>query len=301
MSYVSRYLEPALVERLNHLQLSARRVVEGTTTGLHKSPLKGASIEFRQHRFYVAGDDPRRLDWRVLGRTDRPYIKEYDQETNLRCLLLLDASGSMGYAGGGSGESKFDYACRLAASMAYLMLANTESVGLGLFGAGISRWVAPHAGTGQLSRIIETLERATPRGASAPEKAMNAAADRLGRRSLVILISDCFAPVKTFSTGLARLSHDRHEVMVLRVLDPDETSFPFKTWTQFRGIEGESPQSVDPALMRRTYLDNFGNHRRDLEEGCRRLGAQFAHFPTDVPLLDSLTAFLRRRERSTGR
>src|SRR5687768_15535655 len=131
MGFVTRYLEPALVERLNHLQVSARSVVEGATTGAHRSPLKGASVEFRQHRFYTPGDEPRRLDWRVLGRTDRPYIKEYDEETNLRCLLMLDESGSMAYGGGkgepaagagaaagGEAASKFDYAAKLVASLA---------------------------------------------------------------------------------------------------------------------------------------------------------------------------------------
>src|SRR5438105_10391308 len=127
MPPVSRLLEPAVVERLNQLSLSARRVVEGNTAGLHRSPLKGASIEFRQHRFYTPGDDPRRLDWRVLGRTDRPYIKEYDEETNLRCLLLLDRSGSMAYRGSKSEFSKFDYAAKLTASLAYLMLGQTEA------------------------------------------------------------------------------------------------------------------------------------------------------------------------------
>src|SRR3954471_18105453 len=121
MNFVSRFLDAALLERLNHLQLSARSVVEGTISGAHRSTLKGTSVEFRQHRFYVPGDELRRLDWRVLGRTDRPYIKEYDEETNLRCLLLLDGSGSMSY--GRIPDNKFDYACRLVASLAYLMLA----------------------------------------------------------------------------------------------------------------------------------------------------------------------------------
>src|SRR5882757_9764220 len=127
MSFVTRYLEPSLVERLNHLQLSARSVVEGSITGLHRSPLKGASVEFRQHRFYTPGDEMRRLDWRVLGRTDRPYIKEYDEETNLRCLLMLDSSGSMAY--GKRGVTKFEYAAKLVASLSYLMLGQSESVG----------------------------------------------------------------------------------------------------------------------------------------------------------------------------
>src|ERR1700742_980048 len=124
MSFVSRYLEPSLVERLNHLQLSARSVVEGSITGLHRSPVKGASVEFRQHRFYTAGDELRRLDWRVLGRTDRPYIKEYDEETNLRCLLMLDSSGSMAY--GKHPDSKFEYGAKLIAALAYLMLGQSE-------------------------------------------------------------------------------------------------------------------------------------------------------------------------------
>src|SRR5688500_7490433 len=174
MSFVSRYLEPNLIERLNHLQLSARSVVEGSIVGAHRSPVKGASVEFRQHRFYTPGDEPRRLDWRVLGRTDRPYIKEYDEETNLRCLLMLDESGSMAYAGadagkagptstsagGGAGAeagSKFDYAARLAASLAYLMLGQTESVGLSLFGPRVQQWLVPRSGTAQLSRLIDLL------------------------------------------------------------------------------------------------------------------------------------------------
>src|SRR5687768_13860685 len=161
MSFVSRYLEPNLIERLNHLQLSARSVVEGSIVGAHRSPVKGASVEFRQHRFYTPGDEPRRLDWRVLGRTDRPYIKEYDEETNLRCVLLLDASGSMAYAGSplesagdkddqpredGATPAKFDYACRLMASLAYLMLGQTESVGLATFSGKVDHWLVPRAG-----------------------------------------------------------------------------------------------------------------------------------------------------------
>lgn len=299
MSYVSRFLEPALVERLNHLQLSARRVVEGSTIGLHRSPLKGSSIEFRQHRFYAPGDEPKRLDWRVLGRTDRPYIKEYDEETNLRCVLMLDASGSMAY--GRRGVSKFEYASKLVASLAYLMLANTESVGLAMFGGGLNQWVPPHAGTPQLSRIIDTLERSVPRGQSQPARAMHAVADRLGRRSLVIAVSDCFAPAPTVREGLAHLGHDRHEVIVLRVLDADEIEFPFKTWSRFRGMEGEAARLCEPAMMRTTYLENFRRHAEDLEAGCRALGAEFHSFVTRDRLADALTRFLQRRNVKAGR
>src|SRR3954466_4708443 len=190
MTFVSRYLDPNLIERLNQLQLSARSVVEGTINGLHRSPVKGASVEFRQHRFYAPGDEPRRLDWRVLARTDRPYIKEYEEETNLRCVLLIDRSGSMGY--GTKYGSKFDYAARIAVALSYLMLGQTESVGLAVFGSSIEQWLSPHPGTGQLSRIIDVLDRLDPKGASNIERAMRQVNDRLSRRALVIVLSDLF-------------------------------------------------------------------------------------------------------------
>ena len=304
MSFVTRYLEPALVERLNHLQVSARSVVEGSITGAHRSPLKGASVEFRQHRFYAPGDEPRRLDWRVLGRTDRPYIKEYDEETNLRCALMLDESGSMAYGGrtgGGAGAtegvatgSKFDYGAKLVASLAYLMLGQTESVGLALFGERVREWLAPRSGTPQLSRVIDLLERAAPTGASDPGRAMQDVADRLGRRSLAIVVSDFYSPVPRLREGLARLRHDRHETLLLQVAHGDEVEFPFRRWTRFRGLEGERARLLEPAMVRKTYLDNFRRHRRELEETARAAGAQFYSFTTDKPLIDSITHFLRR-------
>jgi uncharacterized protein (DUF58 family) len=293
MSFVTRFLEPAVVERLNALSLSARSVVEGSTIGSHRSPLKGSSIEFRQHRFYTPGDEPRRLDWRVLARTDRPYIKEYDEETNLRCVIMLDCSGSMSY--GGQRESKFDYACKLAAALSYLMLGQTESIGLATFGARMEHWLAPHGSTAQLARIIDALERATPRGESGLAPAMHDVCERLGRRALVIVISDVFTPIPKLREGLAHLLHDRHEVIVLRVLDSDELTFPFKNWSKFRGLEGEKPHLCESALVRQMYLDNFNRHKRDLDDACRALGAQLDTFVTDKPLIETVTSYLHRR------
>jgi uncharacterized protein (DUF58 family) len=294
MTYFSRFLDPELVERLNHLQLSARRVVEGNTVGQHRSPVKGASVEFRQHRFYTPGDEPRRLDWRVLGRTDRPYIKEYDEETNLRCVLLLDASGSMAY--GGSKTRKFDYASKIAASLAYLMLGQTESVGLATYRKKIENFLGPHASQAQLSRMIDVLERAAPAGQSSLKSAVHGVANRLDRRALVIILSDLFVPIAEVRESLARLRHDRHETILLRVLDPDEIEFPFRRWSRFRGLEGERGQIVEPAIVRQTYLDRFRQHQQDLEAGSRALGAEFYTLTTDRPLIDSLTFFLHRRQ-----
>jgi uncharacterized protein (DUF58 family) len=293
MSLVSRYLNPVLIERLNFLQLSARRVVAGSTIGTHKSPVKGASIEFRQHRSYVPGDEPRRIDWRVLGRTDRPYVKEYDEETNLRCLVLLDGSGSMAY--GRKSGTKFDYAASLAASLIYLMLNQTESVGLGIFRQRIDSFLAPRGGTAQLASVIDALERSGPRGPSHLATALHDAGNRLERRSLVVLVSDLLTPVALFREGMAHLKHDRHEVICLRVLDRDEVEFPFRRWSRFLGLEGEKASLLEPALARKMYLENFQRHSDELEDQCKVLHVEPYRFVTDQPLGDALPRFLRSR------
>src|SRR5687768_2001229 len=294
MSVVTRYLDPSLIERLNALQLSARRVVEGQTIGQHRSPVRGASIEFRQHRAYVPGDEPRRLDWRVLARTDRPYVREYDEETNLRCAILLDRSGSMGYSGSRSAkQSKFDYAAKVVASLSYLMLGQTESVGVGTFERRLDNWLPPHGGTAQLARVIDVLERTSPAGPSDAPRAMLDLADRLARRSLVVVVSDFFAPAGAVKTALSRLRHGRHEVISFRVLDPDEIDFPFRHWTRLRGMEGEGSRLCEPALVRQRYLDKFAAHAHALHDAHREQAAEFHVFQTSLPVDDTLISFLR--------
>ncbi len=301
MSLVTRYLDASLIERLNALQLSARSVVEGTTLGRHRSPVRGASVEFRQHRAYVPGDEPRRLDWRVLARTDRPYVREYDEETNLRGMLLLDRSGSMRYAGSHAGktqrrrQSKFAYASKVVASLAYLMLGQGESVGIATLGERVEEWVAPHARTQQMSRVIDVLERAEARGVADPPRAVLDAAERLGRRSLVVIISDFLCSSDALRKSLARLRHARHEVILLRILDEDEVEFPFDGWLRIRGLEGEGRRLCEPAIVRQRYLDAFAKHERELHDGCRALGAEMHTFTTGRDVGDALVAFLRHR------
>jgi uncharacterized protein (DUF58 family) len=306
MSLVSRFLDPNLVERLNNLQLAARSVTEGTTSGLHRSRLRGASVEFRQHRFYAPGDEPRRLDWRVLARTDRHYIKEYDEETNLRAHLMLDCSGSMAYGGQAAVDNaqpagrstKFDYAARLLAAMAYLMLGQTESVGMAMFSERPVQWLPPQSGTTQLSRLIDLLERASCEGRSSVGTAMHEAADRLDRRALVVVLSDFFVPLAQLRAGLAHLRHERHEIILMQVTDHDEVEFPFRNWTRFEGLEREEPRLAEAAMLRATYLENFQRHQHELQGICRASGAELAQFVTRQPLVESLTGFLRRRSRS---
>ncbi len=290
------------MQRLNQLALSGRRVVEGATSGMHRSPVKGASVEFQQHRAYVAGDEPRRLDWRLLARTDRTYVKQYNEETNLRAVLVLDCSGSMGYGGKARGKrqearaTKFEHGAKLVASLAYLMLGQTESVGFAGAGSDTVEWVGPGAGTTQLARILDGLERSGPRGESDLRKTLFEVAGRLGRRSQVVIVSDFFSPVKEIRQGLARLSHGKHETIALRVIDRDEVAFPFQNWTQFRGLEGEKAKLCEPAVMRQVYRENFERHSKELAQSCTSLGVELHTLVTDRPMVDSLIGVLSHRE-----
>ncbi len=292
MNVLSRLLDPELVETLNHLGLSARRVVEGNTAGLHKSPIKGASVEFRQHRVYVAGDEPKRIDWRVLARSDRVFVKEYDEETNLRATVFDDASGSMSY---GRPGTKFEFAIRVATGLVYLMLAQNESAGLSIAQDGGDQFIAPSSAQTQLARIVEALERATPVGPTMLDKSLLRTADRMDRRSLAIVISDFFQPVEQLRKGLARLHHDRHELVLLRLLHPDEITFPFHTWARFRGLEGEQPKLLETAVARKTYLENFKKHEEQLRLACSAMGAELLVARTDHPLIDAIMSVIRRR------
>jgi len=306
VSLVSRYLQPEVVARLGPLALSGRRIVEGAIAGTHRSPIKGASVEFHQHRAYVHGDEPRRLDWRVLGRTDRPYVREYNEETNLRAMILLDCSGSMAYGGDGAVAtaergSKFDYAAKVVAALAYLMLGQTESVGITAATQTSDPWIAPASGTAQLARIIEVLERSDAVGKASIGAAMQRLAERLGRRSMAIVVSDLLAPVAELRQGLSRLHHGRHEIVALRILHPDEIEFPFGSWRRFTGLEHEPARLLEPAMMRQTYLDNFARHQRELETSCAALGVELHELRTDRPVAESLIGFLRHRDALTER
>lgn len=292
MPVISRLLDPELVERLRGLALSARRVVRGSVAGSHRSPVRGASIEFRQHRAYVPGDELRRLDWRVLGRTDRTFVREYDEETNLRAMLLLDVSGSMGY---GRRANKLDFARRLSAAIAYLMLSRTESVGLATFSDRLRGFLRPHSGTTQLAIFLEALERLESAGASDPEMAAAQLAERLDRRALVILISDLLCRAEKFSRALARLRHERHELIVLRVLHRDEIEFPFRSWTRFAGMENESAALVEPAIARAAYLRAFSEHASRLDHLARQADVPLLSAVTDDDLFDVVLALVRRR------
>jgi uncharacterized protein (DUF58 family) len=291
---VADLLEPTLLKRISRYEVVARSVVEGTVTGLHKSPFKGSSVEFTQHRPYVPGDELKRLDWKVMARTERTYVKEYEEETNLKAHIYVDVSGSMGYSSGGM--TKYEYSARLAGALAYLMLSQTDSVGLAAFDTEVREFIAARSKKGQLRNIVQVLATARTSGESDLPGVLNDAADATKRRGLFIVISDFFAEVDEILKALSHLRHRRHEVIVFQVLDRAEIDFPFRRWTRFDNLEMvDDFRLLDPASFRRLYLERFNAHREGLKAGCVSRAIDFVPFVTDAPLGESLSDYLALR------
>lgn len=295
MASSPNYLDPLTLAKLQGLRLRARHIVEGYVAGLHRSPFRGYSIEFAEHREYAPGDDLKHLDWRVYGRTDKYYLKQYEDETNLACCLALDASESMFYRSSAEGLSKWEYAQCLAAALALIVLEQQDSIGLAVFDSEIRHFVRPAGGSPQLPLILHSLEQAKPGPNTAAGPVFHELAQRLGKRGVVIVLSDMFDNVPKLFTGLSHLRSRRHDVAVLQVLDAAELDFPFRQWTRFDGLEGAADLNVDPAAIRQAYLKEFDRFRQSISSGCRTLGIEHRLMRTDQPLDLALASFLRAR------
>ena len=296
MPGIAEFLTPSDLEKIANLQVLARTVVEGFCTGLHRSPHKGFSVEFKQHRQYVHGDEIRMLDWKVFGKTDRFYIREYEEETNLRATLLLDASGSMAY--GKPPHTKLVYATRLAACLAYLMLQQQDSVGLVTFDTKLRRYIPPRAQTAHLKVLVGELEKTKPGGETGLGKVFHDLVPRIYRRGLLIILSDCFSDVQDLLSALAHLRHARHEIIIFQIWDRDELEFPFRTWTRFDCLEVDGKRHlVDPGHLRNAYLENLQQFRTDLKQGCSRHRIDLVPMVTDQPYAEALAHYLTLRMR----
>ena len=297
---VTDYLTPEELSKLKHLQVLARQVVEGLSSGLHRSPHKGFSVEFKEHRQYVRGDEIRNIDWKIFAKTDRYYIREYEEETNLRCTMLVDCSGSMRYRGARSnGLSKHDYATRLAASLAYLLLGQQDSVGLVTFDDAVREIIPPRGRPSHLKAILATLSATHPERETDLGKVFHQLASKLHRRGLLVVISDCFGDVDSLLRSFAHFRHARHEIIVFQILDPDEVDFPFRGRTQFRSLEvAGHRQTVDPAQLRRAYMEKLEEFRQQLQAGCRRNHIDLVPVTTDTRYADVLADYLRLRRRT---
>ncbi len=301
MTQLNEYLLPEDLRKVGNLQVLARLVVEGFCSGLHRSPHKGFSVEFKQHRQYVSGDDLRFLDWKVFGKTDRFYIREYEEETNLRATLLVDLSGSMAYEGS-HGVSKAHYATRLAACLSYLMLQQADSVGMVTFDENVRRYVPPRSRAGHLRVLLDELASAPPGAETGMGKVFHDLVPKLSRRGMVIVLSDCFCDVSELLAALAHMRHARHEVIIFQIWDRDELEFPFKQWTRFDCLERAGVRHmVDPALIRRAYLDRLAQYREELVQGCRRHRIDVVPLTTDQPYADGLAYYLTQRRRRMKR
>lgn len=300
MAHVSDVLSARDIGKFANLQVLARQVVEGFCSGLHRSPHKGFSVEFKEHRSYVPGDDIRTIDWKLFGKTDKLFIREYEEETNLRCTILLDSSGSMAYCGSRSqGVSKHDYAVHTAAALAYLMLHQQDSVGLVTFNDAVQRYIPPRARPKHLRAIINELQRQKPERETELGDVFHEMVTKIHRRGLLIIISDLFGDVEQLMKSLAHFRHANHEIMVFQIWDPDELDFPFRQWTQFASLEQSANRHlVDPAQIRRAYLEKLAQFRDQLTRGCNRQRITLVPMTTDQPYADSLAAYLALRRRS---
>lgn len=287
--------DPKTLSQLARLQLRARLVVEGVLSGLHRSPYHGFSVEFAQHREYTPGDEIRYIDWKVFGRSDRHYIKEFEEETNLKAYLLLDASSSMTYASGPL--SKLEYASVVAASLASLFLRQRDAVGLVIFDDAVRRYLPPRSLPGHFTQILEELERLEPAPKTDIGQTFHEMAERITRRGLVIILSDLFGDAEETLLGLRHFRHRRHEVIVFQIVDRDELAFPFEDLTKFEGLEGEPELLVDPLGVREEYLRQFEAFVETLKRGCRESSIDWVQMPTDQPVDLALSNYLAGRMR----
>ncbi|RIK75448.1 MAG: DUF58 domain-containing protein [Planctomycetota bacterium] len=264
--------------------------------GMHRSPLRGLSVEFAEHREYSPGDDLRYVDWKVFGRSDKFYLKQYEEETNLVCYLAVDTSASMGYRGPAAAMSKLEYAQRAAANLAYLVTRQQDSVALATFDAEVRQFVRPGRGAEHWRHVVESFDVSGEDRPTSIGPVLHQLAERFIDRGLVILISDLFDDVPKLVAGLKHLRHRRHDVIVLQVLDAAEIEFPFRRTTMFESVETDDEVLAHPIALRKAYLAEFGRFLDAVRRGCRELSIDHFVLRTDEPLADALSRFLAARE-----
>jgi uncharacterized protein (DUF58 family) len=293
MSDSRRFLHPEAIKRIARLDLRARHVVEGFLAGMHHSPYFGQSIEFRQHREYTHGDDPRYVDWKVWAKQDRYYVKQFEEDTNLRCLLLCDVSGSMRYGRGAM--TKYDYACTVAVSLAYLLLRQQDAVGCVAFDDASRITVPMRTKRSHLDSIIHALEQSEPKQKTDLYPVLRQAAESNSRRGLMVLVSDLLVDRAGLFRGLRLLRGRGHDVIVLHILDDDELDFPFNGPTRFEGLEWSEQLRCNPRALREGYLTALNVYLEEVRRGCSRHDIDYALLRTSEPLDAALSKVLSHR------
>jgi len=288
-------LDPQTLAKLKGLYLRAQHIVEGYVAGLHRSPYHGFSIEFAEHREYVPGDDLRYVDWKAFGRSDKLYLKQFEDETNLVCHLVLDVSESMSYRSPSAALSKIEYAQAIAASLAWLVLQQQDAIGLVTFDHQLRSSIRPSSNRSHMRQIINALESVSVDSKTAAGPIFHELAERMKKRSVVVILSDLFDDVNSLMAGLKHFRYRRHDLIIFHVLDPAEVDFQFARPTMFQGLE-QMPQVVaDPRSLRRAYMKELQGYLRKLRVGCRRYGMDYQQMRTDQPFDLALSSFLAAR------
>jgi uncharacterized protein (DUF58 family) len=296
MADPQRLLDPEILNQISRLDLRARQVVEGFLAGRHQSPYFGQTVEFRQHRQYTPGDDLRHLDWKVLGKQDRLYLKQYEAETNLRATLAVDLSASMKYGNGPM--TKAEYAATIAASLAFLLLRSQDAVGCVTFDEKIVQTVPCRTKQNHLDSIVQTLSTTQPAKKTDLYQVLHQLAESIPRRGLIILISDLLIDPKSIIDGLRLLASRGHETILFHVLDDDELDFPFDGATRFKGLEQSTELACNPRALRDGYLEAMNEHLDKIRLGSANLGVDYHLLRTSQSLGTALAAFLETRQRT---
>ncbi len=296
-----KYLDPRTLARISSLDLRARLIVEGLMTGMHRSPYQGISVEFAQHRPYVQGDDVRHVDWKVFAKTDKIYLKQYLEETNLHLVCVVDASESMGYGSVGTdGDlwTKYDHATAIAASLSYMAIQQQDSVGLAIFDDDLRRYFKPSNSPGQWKVVTHELCVVPRKKKTNTGRILDQLAEKLTHRSLIVILSDFFDDLDGIQKGLRHLRYKKHEMMVFQVMDPLEVDFPFEDVTLFKGLEEMGELLTEPRALREGYLQQLAMATEALKKMCRGMHIDFARMNSGEMLDVSLSGFLATRAAS---
>ena len=296
MKETLKYLQPEVVAQLTTMELRARLVVEGFITGLHKSPYHGFSVEFTEHRQYMPGDEIKHIDWKAYAKTDRYYIKQFEEETNLKSYILMDASASMKYASRGQ-LSKIQYASYVSASLAYLMVEQRDAVGLTIYDEKVRTTIPPRATKSNLRQLLQELENLVPSNKTGIAASLHKVAEQIKRRGLVIVLSDFFDNPMDVLTAFKHFRHKGNEVIVMQVLDPMERSFAFGTDAIFRDIESREELMTQPWHIQRAYQDSMRQFLENYKRECRENAIDYLLLDTSTPFDKALMEYLTKRRR----
>ncbi len=296
LSDFRKYLQPDVVAKLSNMELVARLVVEGFITGLHKSPYHGFSVEFAEHRQYMPGDEIRHIDWKIYGKTDRYYIKQFEEETNLKTYIVLDASRSMAYASPGR-LPKLEYASYIVAALAHLMIQQRDAVGLTVYDDSIRSFMPPHATKSYLKQILRQLETTVAGNRTSTAGSLHQVAERIKRRGLVIILSDLLDDPTDVMTAIRHFRHKKNEVIVMQILDPMERSFDFGRDAVFRDLETDEEMTTQPWHIRKAYQEQMQKFLNTYKKECREHDVDYVLLDTQTPFDNALFEYLHKRQR----